>query len=90
MITLENWVMEKERFEVSRADSSLTFYAASPTQSAYGKTTGLRGFFEIAWSADGSVAAHPAAAMHVEFEVESLRTGNELQDREMWKLIDSK
>ena len=28
--------------------------------------------------------------MHVEFKVESLRTGNDLQDREMWKLIDSK
>jgi polyisoprenoid-binding protein YceI len=80
----------RERFEVSSADSSLTFYAASPTQSAYGKTTELSGFFELAWNADGSVAVEPAAIMHVEFKVESLRTGNELQDREMWKLIDSK
>jgi len=88
MVTPHNAV--KERFEVSSADSSLTFYAASPTQSAYGKTTELNGFFELAWNADGSVAAEPAANMHVEFKVESLRTGNELQDREMWKLIDSK
>ena len=80
----------KERFDVSSVDSSLTFYAASPTQSAYGKTTDLSGFFELAWNADGSLAAEPAANMHVEFKVESLRTGNELQDREMWKLIDSK
>jgi polyisoprenoid-binding protein YceI len=91
MTTTENRIMEsKERFEVSSADSSLSFYAASPMQSAYGKTTDLRGFFEIAWNPDGTVAAQPAASMHVEFEVESLRTGNELQDREMWKLIDSK
>lgn len=88
MVTPHNAV--KERFEVSSADSSLTFYAASPTQSAYGKTTELNGFFDLAWNADGSVAAEPAANMHVEFKVESLRTGNELQDREMWKLIDSK
>ncbi len=80
----------KERFEVASADSSLTFYAAAPTQSAYGKTTELSGFFELAWNADGSLAVEPAPNMHVEFKVESLRTGNDLQDREMWKLIDSK
>jgi polyisoprenoid-binding protein YceI len=102
MTAVENCLMEsepsmgptqkaiRERFEVSSTDSSLTFYAASPAQSAYGKTTDLSGFFELAWNADGSVAAEPAATMHVEFKVESLRTGNDLQDREMWKLIDSK
>ncbi len=79
-----------ERFEIATNDSSLTFFATSTMQSAYGKTTELDGYIQAAWSADGTLAATPAPAMHVEFKVESLRTGNELQDREMWKLIDSK
>jgi hypothetical protein len=28
--------------------------------------------------------------MHVEFPVEQLRSGNGVQDREMWKVVDSK
>ncbi len=79
-----------ERFEVVSADSSLTFFATSTMQSAYGKTADLSGYIEAAWNLDGTLAATPAPKMHVEFKVESLRTGNELQDREMWKLIDSK
>jgi len=78
------------RFEVVSSDSSLTFFATSPTQSAYGKTTALSGYVNAAWNPDGTLAREPAPKMHVEFKVESLRTGNDLQDREMWKLIDSK
>jgi len=79
-----------EHFDIASADSSLMFFATSSTQSAYGKTTELRGYLEVAWSADGLIALDPAPRMHVESMVESLRTGNDLQDREMWKLIDSK
>jgi polyisoprenoid-binding protein YceI len=79
-----------ERYDVVRSDSSLTFFAMSTNQSAYGKTTDLGGVIEAAWNANGTLAAEPAPRMHVEFKVESLRTGNDLQDREMWKLIDSK
>jgi hypothetical protein len=79
-----------QRFEVVTADSSLTFFALSSAQSAYGKTGELTGFVDAAWNGDGSLATDPAPRMHVEFKVESLRTGNDLQDREMWKLIDSK
>jgi len=78
------------RYEVVPEDSSLTFFALSSAQSAYGKTTGLSGFIDAAWNGDGTIAKEPAPHMHVEFKVESLRTGNDLQDREMWKLIDSK
>ena len=79
-----------ERFEVVSANSSLTFFATSPTQSAYGKTTELSGFIDASWNADGTLGQEPRPKMHVEFKVETLRTGNDLQDREMWKLIDSK
>lgn len=79
-----------ERYEVVAADSTLTFFAMSTAQSAYGKTNELSGFVDAAWNGDGSLAVEPPPRMHVEFKVESLRTGNDLQDREMWKLIDSK
>jgi hypothetical protein len=79
-----------ERYDVVASDSSLTFFAMSSAQAAYGKTTDLDGFIDAAWNADGSLAPEPSPRMHLEFKVESLRTGNDLQDREMWKLIDSK
>jgi polyisoprenoid-binding protein YceI len=79
-----------ERFEVVGAESSLTFFAMSTMQYVYGKTTELSGFIDVGWNGDGTLAVQPPPKMHVEFRVESLRTGNELQDREMWKLIDSK
>jgi polyisoprenoid-binding protein YceI len=79
-----------ERFEVVGAESSLTFFAMSTMQYVYGKTTELSGFIDVGWNPDGTLAVQPPPKMHVEFRVESLRTGNELQDREMWKLIDSK
>ncbi|HTA54614.1 MAG TPA: YceI family protein [Candidatus Acidoferrales bacterium] len=78
-----------ERFEIVSGGSSLTFFATSTTRSAYGKTTELGGYIDAAWNPDGTLAGEPAPRMHVEFKVESLRTGNDLQDREMWKLIDS-
>ena len=78
------------RYEVVTEDSSLLFFALSSVQTAYGKTTDLSGFVDAAWNGDGTIATEPEPHMHVEFKVESLRTGNDLQDREMWKLIDSK
>jgi hypothetical protein len=79
-----------ERFDVIPSESSLTFFATSNVQSAYGKTTELGGSINAAWAPDGSLSSQPPPSMHVEFKVETLRTGNDLQDREMWKLIDSK
>jgi polyisoprenoid-binding protein YceI len=79
-----------DRFDVKSSDSSLTFYATSTNQSAYGKTTELSGYVQAAWGADGALGADPPPLMHVECRVESMKTGNDLQDREMWKLIDSK
>ena len=79
-----------ERFDVVSRESSLTFFATSSVQAAYGKTTALRGSIDAAWNLDGTLGKQPPPRMHVEFAVESLQTGNDLQDREMWKLIDSK
>lgn len=79
-----------ERCEVASGDSSLTFFAMTTANPVYGKATELRGYIDAAWTANGTLAREPAPKMHVEFSVERLRTGNDLQDREMWKLIDSK
>jgi hypothetical protein len=79
-----------ERLDVVSDASSLTFFAMSTSNPVYGRANELRGYIEAAWSEEGAIATDPAPKIHVEFGVETLRTGNELQDREMWKLIDSK
>jgi hypothetical protein len=79
-----------ERFEVVSADSSLTFFATSKLFPVYGQATEMGGYIEAIWTDSRTLAVTPAPRMHLELKVESLRTGNELQDREMWKLIDSK
>jgi hypothetical protein len=79
-----------ERFTVLGAESSLTFFATSTLFPVYGKATELSGYIEAVWHAGGTLSTDPVPKMHVELKVESLRTGNELQDREMWKLIDSR
>jgi YceI-like domain len=78
-----------ERFDVQSANSSLTFTATSSSFPVYGKVAEMSGYVEGVWH-HRRLALDPSPQMHVEFQVESLRTGNDLQDREMWKLIDSK
>jgi polyisoprenoid-binding protein YceI len=78
------------RYSVSTRDSSLTFEARSTLHGVHGKATGLEGFIDATWEPDGSVAAEPQPRMHVELPVEQLRSGNAIQDRETWKMIDSR
>jgi polyisoprenoid-binding protein YceI len=78
------------RYAVSSSESALTFQARSTLHAVHGKATGLTGYVEAAWNPDGTLAAQPAPKMHVDFAVEGLSSGNSLQDREMWKMIDSK
>jgi hypothetical protein len=79
-----------ERFEVVSAESSLSFFATAQLFPVYGKASEMSGYVEAVWNPNGTLAVRPLPKMHLELKVESLRTGNELQDREMWKLIDSK
>jgi|HubBroStandDraft_1064217.scaffolds.fasta_scaffold183062_3 hypothetical protein len=77
------------RYAVDPATSTLTFEAKSTLHAVRGRTDQLSGYVDAAWESDGSLALDPAPHMHVEFSVERLRSGNGLQDREMWRLIDS-
>ena len=78
------------RYAVSSSESSLAFQARSTLHAVHGKATGLTGYVDAAWNPDGTLAAQPAPKMHVDFPVAGLSSGNSLQDREMWKMIDSK
>jgi hypothetical protein len=82
--------VRNERFEVSAEYSTLTFFVESKTAVVYGKATGLAGYVEAAWNPDGSMNPNSDPTIHLEFPVENVRSGNDLRDREMWKLIDSK
>jgi hypothetical protein len=77
------------RYVVQSAASTLDFAAKSSLHPVHGKASALTGFLEA--SIEGGVLAlEPAPKMHVEFPIERLTSGNAMQDREMWKLLDSK
>ncbi|MGH7706426.1 MAG: YceI family protein [Vulcanimicrobiaceae bacterium] len=77
------------RYAALPYDSTLTFEARSSLHPVHGKATNLTGYVDAAWSDDG-LRLEPPPAMHVEVPVERLRSGNDLQDREMRKLVDSR
>lgn len=76
------------RYVVSATESSLVFEARSTLHAVRGKATGLNGYVELSFGTDGTLGATPPA-MHVEFPVDQLRTGNTLMDHEVRRLIDS-
>ena len=55
----------------------------------HGSATNLSGYVDASFR-DDALETDPAPKMHVEIPVEQLHSGNALQDREMWKLIDSR
>jgi hypothetical protein len=77
------------RYDVVSEESTLTFTVKSTLHSIVGKADGLRGYIEATWDDDGGLEADAPPKMHVEFPVERLRSGNKLQDRETWRMIDS-
>lgn len=81
-------VCDIARYAVS-ADSKLDFEARSSLHPVHGSASNLAGFVDAEFDGD-ALAADPPPKMHVEVPVEQLRSGNTLQDREMWKLIDSR
>jgi polyisoprenoid-binding protein YceI len=77
------------RYVVVPSETKLEFIASSSLHPVKGSASELRGQLEVGWN-DGDVALDPPPVMHVEFAVERLRSGNDMQDRQMWKLLDSK
>ena len=80
---------EIARYAVSAADSTLDFAAASTLHAVHGSASSLSGYMDADVSG-ASIAVDPPPRMHIEVPVEHLRSGNPLQDRELWKLIDSR
>jgi polyisoprenoid-binding protein YceI len=74
---------------VSASDSKLDFHAKSSLHPVHGSASNVSGYVDADFAGD-ALATNPAPKMHVEFAVEHLRSGNVMQDREMWKLIDSR
>jgi polyisoprenoid-binding protein YceI len=77
------------RYVVQPAATTLDFEAKSSLHPLHGKASQLTGFLD-ARREDGALALDPPPQMHVEFAVERLVSGNAMQDKEMWKLLDSK
>jgi hypothetical protein len=77
------------RYVLSAADSWLSFEARTTLHAVKGRTGVLAGFIDARFDEDGAIQMVPQPAMHVECAVEQLKSGNPMQDREMWKMIDS-
>jgi hypothetical protein len=78
------------RYSVAGPGSVLSFEAKSSLHGVHGSVREVSGYVDACFEDDGSLAIEPPPKMHVEFPVERLRSGNDIQDREMWRLIDSK
>jgi hypothetical protein len=78
------------RYDVVTSASRLSFEVSSTLHPVRGQSARVSGTVSVAWNDDGTLAVDPPPAMRVGLNVESLSSGNALQDREMWKLIDSK
>ncbi len=68
----------------------MEFEASATLHGMRARASQLSGYVEADLKSDGTIVTQPPPAMHVEFGVEQLRSGNALADREIWKLIDSK
>jgi hypothetical protein len=77
------------RYAVSEPGSKLDFEAKSSLHPVHGSAANVSGYVDAEFSGD-ALTTEPPPKMHVELPVEQLRSGNALQDREMWKLIDSR
>ena len=78
------------RYEVSSSDSSLVVNARSTLHDVRASTAALTGYLSASWEADGRLATSPEPSMHVEFPLDSVRSGNAIQDREMLKMADAR
>jgi hypothetical protein len=66
----------------------LTYEASSSLHPVSGSARDFRGYVEAAWDADGKIAREPRAAMRMEVNVATLRSGSATKDQEVWRLID--
>jgi polyisoprenoid-binding protein YceI len=78
------------RYDVSSADSALVVLARSTLHDVRASTTALGGFVVASWSQDDTLATSPPPSMHVEFPLDSVLSGNAMQDREMLKVADAR
>lgn len=77
------------RYVVRAGASTLDFEAKSSLHPVRGRARDLAGYVDAC--CDGATfVVDPVPTMHVEFPVERLTSGNAVQDREMWKLLDSR
>lgn len=77
------------RYIVSPSESSVRVEARSTLHTVRATGSGLTGYVTAGWNADGSLGTTPQPAVHVEFPIDQVASGNAIQDREMRKLVDA-
>jgi polyisoprenoid-binding protein YceI len=73
------------------ADQSLvTIEASSSVHPIHSQTRGIRGWIDADMTKAGHIAARSTPSAHLELAVDSLRSGNPLEDREMSRRMDTR
>jgi len=77
------------RFSVDAAESFLDVEGRSSLHPVKAKSTSLRGYIDAQWNGE-KLVLDPAPRMHLEIPIESLSSGNGLEDRQMRQLVGSR
>ena len=77
------------RFSLDAAESYLDVEGRSSLHPVKAKGTNLRGYIDAQWN-DTQLVLDPAPRMHLEIPVESISSGNGLEDRQMRQLVGSR
>lgn len=78
------------RYDFDPDRSTVWISARSNVHPINSSTTGLEGFMEVEWSADGSVDLSSTPSAKISLPVDRLSSGNRFEDREMHKRIDAR
>ncbi len=78
------------RYTIVPDRSTVSIEARSNVHPIHSETSGLEGFVELALEPSGSVDLANAPVGRLSLDVERLKSGNRLEDREMQKRIDAK
>lgn len=78
------------RYELDPDRSTVRIDGTSSVHPITSEATGLEGWLEVAMRKDGAIAARPAVSGEIRIEVDRLKSGNGLIDRETRRRIDAK
>jgi hypothetical protein len=78
------------RYEIASDESEVWIEATSSVHPIHSHTTGLRGWLDLTFGADGSLDTDRAVGAVIEMPVDLLSSGNPLETRELRRRIEAR